>query len=136
MTSPGMPSSTLPIRCDCGHDSTPDGFATGFATVPDGSTLCYRCAADRDLEQAQALQPGDPPLFSYIQGPQPAPHTAAEISIVTWPGIPLGVGTVYRGDAAHRTMHVIATVAGRRFWGKTPTNNGNYVRLHPYRSQS
>ena len=39
--------------CACGHEAICDGLGTGYATKPDGSTLCYACCA---LEDAKELR--------------------------------------------------------------------------------
>lgn len=127
--------TTPVIRCDCGHDSTPDGFASGYAVRDDGTTLCYQCAADEDLARLTQLQPGDDPVFAYIRGPLPEPHSRVAVEIVTWPGIVLGKGTVGRAGKYDTQMRVECTIGGRRFWGRTPTHNGNYTRLRPYADQ-
>lgn len=33
---------------NCAHEFVTEGCATGYATLPDGSKVCYGCAAERD----------------------------------------------------------------------------------------
>jgi hypothetical protein len=123
-------------RCDCGHMATPDGLATGYAVDTEtGKTVCYTCAAQRDIDYSATMQAGDPPLFAYIKGDLPEPQQRALVQITTWPGVVIGAGHVYRGARSDNQMRVVARINGRTFWGRTPTRNGNYTRLRPYRKE-
>ena len=128
--------ATIPVTvCDCGHAATPDRFTPGYAVDADGRTVCYSCAAAWDLGRLAALKPGDPPVLVYIKGTTPRPHSRAAIRLVTWAGVQLGAGHVYRGDKEDTQMRVTARIDGRFFWGRTPTFSGNYTQLRPYRNQ-
>jgi len=136
-----MPATISPLRpavtvCDCGHAPSPDKFSSGYAVNSDtGKTLCYQCAAEVDREYAKTMAPTDPALFAYIRGVMPAAHSSVEVTIVTWPGVQLGTGRIYRGDRYNKQLHVVATIDGRRFHGRSPAESGTYVRLRPYRDQ-
>lgn len=124
------------VTCDCGHRATPDQFTPGYAVDAWGKSLCYPCAADRDKQKAAAMTPADEPLFCYIRSDRlPGPHSIMQVEIITWAGVLIGTGTVSRGDRSDDQMRVTATIEGRRFWGRTPTHNGTYTRLRPYRDQ-
>ena len=121
---------------DCGHPSTPDRFTSGYAVTPDRRTLCYECAADRDKDRARTMTPADEPLFAYIRAERmPAPYSNGNVLITTWAGVVLGRALLVRGARSDNQMRVIATIEGRQFWGRTPTHNGTYTRLRPYRDQ-
>ncbi len=36
------------ILCDCGHESKPTDFTTGYAQTIQGKTICFDCCADLD----------------------------------------------------------------------------------------
>lgn len=127
------------ITCDCGHDSTPEGLASGYARHEDGSTVCYQCAADEDYQYALAMTPTDAPLFAYVKD-WPTGDSARRIVITTWPEVKLGYGFMSLDRyAVHgvggRKLHVEAFIGGRRFWGWHYPDSGSYVRLRPYKGQ-
>jgi hypothetical protein len=128
--------ATPSITCDCGHPSTPDAFTPGYAVDAWGKSHCYQCAADIDKAKAQAMTPGDEPLFTYLKAERiPAPRSSVTATVTTWAGVELGTAVLYRGDRSDNQMRVVAVIGDRRFWGRTPTHNGNYTRLRPYRKQ-
>lgn len=115
---------------DCGHPPTPtDGLGTGRAYL-DGKTICYGCAADHDRE---TLAAGTPTLAYVKPWPGTAYDAQNRVKIITWAGVELGWGWVARGDRYATRYHVNATIGGRKYWGWTPANSGDYVTLRAYK---
>lgn len=119
--------------CDCGHWSTPDGLAAGYARgQDDDKTMCYQCAANVDLEYARTMTPADPPLFAYVK-----PLSGQVVAITTWPGLVIGRGyatPVTHGLGGPR-QYVVATIGERKFHGRHYPDAGDYVRLRPYKTK-
>ena len=121
-----------PEMLDCGHMSTPNGFAAGWATKPDDTRICYECAANEDRARVRALDD----LFAYVQL-RAKTCGSQRIAIITWPGIELGLG--HMGPPRHvlggRVQFVEATIEGVHMHGRHYPDAGDYVRLRPYKSQ-
>lgn len=96
----------------CGHDSTPDNFTftTGYATLPNGETLCYPCA---DEYQRDELKNSNT-FVGYVNSDQ--------TEITTWTGGKLMDMTPkygYRQQTGTRQI----------------TPSGGYWRRHDYRAK-
>lgn len=124
-----------PELCDCGHAPTPDSLSTGYATDRTGRHICYACAADADRAYAATMTRDDTPLMAFVT-PWPGPagtHSERRVSIITWPGVKLGHGFKARTLPGNARAFVEAWIDGRHMWGWTPTENGSYVALRPYK---
>jgi hypothetical protein len=121
-------ASREPELLDCGHLSTPDGLAAGYASKTDDTRICYECAADEDRARVRDGQD----LWAYVRL-----LDGRKVEIITWPGIVLGTGhlgtpTLMRGG---RCRFFSGTVAGVQMHGRHYPDAGQYIRLRPYKDQ-
>lgn len=61
-------------QCKCGATFQPSGCATGYATLPNGTRICYDCANKIEIED---LKDRSKPIVAYV---------GKDNSITTWTG--------------------------------------------------
>lgn len=139
-------STTLEMaeKLDCGHMSTPDGFAAGYATDPvTDKRMCYECAATVDRQHVARMTRTSDVLFAYIVNRQPQLHRDGVqlVNITTWPGVVLGSGTMngkaHRDGFGNPRQYVLVKVTDDsgfklEMWGWHYPESGNYIRLRPF----
>ena len=85
------------------------------------------------LAYAKSMHWTDPPLIAHLAELNPPPQSIRTQPLVDSEGLVIGTAVVTRHAKHNPTMHVVATIEGRRFHGTTPTFSGTYCRLRPYR---
>lgn len=116
---------------NCGHPPTPtEGPGTGYAETPEGETICYLCADERQRAELEALEPGGE-FFAYLSERRDGSGWL-NYSLTTWSGGHLA-------DVRARDSRIAPGVDGLRFvsadgryYGMSP-GAGMYARVRRYK---
>lgn len=122
-----MTATPTATACDCGHTATAEGIGTGYATMPDGRTLCYPCADDSERATMHARGAAGEPMTAYLSGDA--------LTVTTWSGGHLAAvqaHTVSRSGWHNSEVHYVRAVqTGGRVWSGRNAGPGMVITLRP-----
>ena len=113
----------------CQSDCTPNGIAAGYATSPDGRTLCYDCANAEQL--AILADPSTVRSVAYVKI-EPRPNGARSFygptALTDWTGRSLAAVTSYKSTA----MRLFGSIRCVLWTGTARTPDGSTWRWSHY----